>query len=46
MEYNSQKRISNECFNIWKTLALTPKRNINHNYKRLSHGAKIKTSMK
>lgn len=35
-----------DCFNIWKLLALTPKRNINYNYKLLSRGAKIKTFMK
>lgn len=35
-----------DCFNIWKLLALTPKRNINYNYKLLSCEAKIKTLMK
>ena len=35
-----------DCFNIWKQLALTPKRNINYNYKLLSRGAKIKTFIK
>lgn len=35
-----------DCFNIWKLLALTPKRNINYNYKLLSRGAKIKTLIK
>ena len=35
-----------DCFNIWKLLALTPKRNINYNYKLLSRGAKIKTFIK
>lgn len=46
MEYNSQKRINNECFNTWKMLGLTPKRNISYNYKWRSHGAKIKIFMR
>lgn len=46
MEYNSQKRINNKCFNTWKMLGLTPKRNISYNCKWRSHGAKIQTFMR